>query len=71
MAYTQQQYQELQAAIAEGALSVRHGDRTTTYRSLDEMQRILRTMAAELGIGAGAVNGCGSGRRFASFSKGY
>ncbi len=70
MAYTQQQYAELQAAIAEGALTVRHGDRTVTYRSLDEMQRILRMMAAELGIGANA-NGCGSGRRFASFSKGY
>jgi len=71
MAYTQQQYEELQAAIAEGALSVRHGDRTVTYRSLDEMQRILRAMAAELGIGAGAGNSCVSGRRLASFSKGY
>lgn len=68
MAYTQEQYSELQAAIAEGALVVRHADRTVTYRSLDEMQRILRMMADELGLNA--TNNSG-GRRFASFSKGY
>lgn len=68
MAYTQEQYQELQAAIAEGALTVRHNDRTVTYRSLDEMQRILRMMADELGHN---VNKAPGGRRFASFSKGY
>lgn len=68
MAYTLEQYTELQAAIAMGALVVRHNDRTVTYRSLDEMQRILRMMAEELGIGANANNG---NRRLASFSKGY
>ena len=67
MAYTEEQYRELQAAIAEGALVVRHADRTVTYRSLDEMQRILRMMADELGI---RPNNNG-GRRLASFSKGY
>jgi len=68
MAYTEEQYRELQAAIAEGALVVRHGDRTVTYRSLDEMQRILQMMSADLGLSGGAGN---SGRRLASFSKGY
>lgn len=69
MAYTQKQYEELQAAIAEGALVVRHGDRTVTYRSLDEMQRILRMMSEELH--GGRCSGVGAGRRLASFSKGY
>lgn len=68
MAYTLEQYSELQAAIAMGALVVRHNDRTVTYRSLDEMQRILGMMAAELGIGA---TGNPGNRRLASFSKGY
>ncbi|WP_405120732.1 phage head-tail joining protein [Pseudomonas leptonychotis] len=68
MAYTLEQYTELQAAIAMGALVVRHNDRTVTYRSLDEMQRILRMMAQELGVNENNSNG---GRRLAAFSKGY
>jgi hypothetical protein len=68
MAYTLEQYTELQAAIAMGALVVRHNDRTVTYRSLDEMQRILRMMAEELGVNAQNGNG---NRRLAAFSKGY
>ena len=68
MAYTLEQYTELQAAIAMGALVVRHNDRTVTYRSLDEMQRILRMMAEELGVNAHNSNG---NRRLAAFSKGY
>lgn len=67
MAYTIEQYSALQAAIAEGALSVRYADKSVNYRSLDEMMRILKLMASDLGINAGH---CG-GRRFTSFSKGY
>lgn len=67
MAYTIEQYQALQAAIAEGALSVRYKDNSVTYRSVDEMVRILKLMASDLGLNADP-NG---GRRFASFSKGY
>lgn len=67
MAYTLEQYSELQAAIAMGALVVRHNDRTVTYRSLDEMQRILSMMAGELDLNASN----GTGRRLAAFSKGY
>lgn len=67
MAYTIEQYNALQAAIAEGALSVRYADKSVTYRSLDEMMRILKLMATEL-----ALNVCNDGgRRYASFSKGY
>lgn len=67
MAYTLEQYQALQAAIAGGELSVRYADRSVTYRSVAEMLQILRLMQSDLGIGADQ-NG---GRRLTSFSKGY
>jgi len=67
MAYTMEQYTALQAAIAEGALTVRYADKSVQYRSLDEMVRILKLMATDLGLNA---NNDG-GRRYASFSKGY
>ncbi|WP_432687779.1 phage head-tail joining protein [Pseudomonas aeruginosa] len=50
-----------------GALSVRYADRSVTYRSIEEMLRILRLMEDELGLSA---NNDG-GRRYTSFSKGY
>ncbi|WP_350649565.1 hypothetical protein [Pseudomonas sp. HY13-MNA-CIBAN-0226] len=67
MAFTIEQYQALQAAIAEGALSVRYADKSVTYRSLDEMIRILKLMANCLGLDAHNDGG----RRYTSFSKGY
>lgn len=67
MAFTLEQYEALKAAVAEGALSVRYADKSVTYRSLDEMLRLLKLMATELGLNA---NNDG-GRRYASFSKGY
>ncbi|GAB3464083.1 phage head-tail joining protein [Azotobacter salinestris] len=67
MAYTLEQYTALQAAIAEGALTVRYQDKSVTYRSLDEMMRILKSMASELGLNASNAGG----RRYSSFSKGY
>jgi len=67
MAFTIEQYQALQEAIAEGALSVRYADKSVTYRSLDEMIRILKLMANDLGLDANN----GGGRRFTSFSKGF
>jgi hypothetical protein len=48
MAYTSQQLADLRNAIAEGVLTVKFADRVLTYRSLDEMRRIERAMAAEL-----------------------
>lgn len=67
MAYTNEQYQALQAAIAGGELSVRYADRSVTYRSVAEMLQILRLMENELGLNADATGG----RRLTSFSKGY
>jgi hypothetical protein len=52
VAYTQQQIDELRAAIASGQLLVRSGDRSLQYRSLEEMQRILNLMEADV-LGAG------------------
>lgn len=48
MPYTQTQYDELLDAIATGALTVKHGDKFVTYRSLDEMMRIAAAMAQSL-----------------------
>lgn len=67
MTYTIEQYQKLKAALAGGELQVRYADRSVTYRSADEMLRILRQMESELGLNANNNNG----RRYASFSKGY
>lgn len=66
MAYTLIQYQTLSDAIATGALTVHYGDKTVTYRSLDEMIRIKSMMESEL-FPEKNRNG---GRRYASFSKG-
>jgi hypothetical protein len=52
MAYTQNDIDELKAAIATGALRVRFGSgpdsREVTYRSLDQMRSILADMQAEV-----------------------
>ena len=44
MAYTLDQYSTLQDAIAQGALTVTYGDKTVTYRSLNDMLRIASIM---------------------------
>lgn len=48
MAYSKEQYQTLQDAIASGTLSVKYSDKEVTYRSMDDMLRILALMEAEL-----------------------
>jgi hypothetical protein len=48
MAYTQQQVDDLRAAIAEGVTTVSSSGRTIVYRSLAEMMQVLRTMEGEL-----------------------
>jgi len=50
MAFTQQQHDTLEAAIGQGALKVEYADKRVTYRSLDEMMRILKLMKADLGL---------------------
>lgn len=49
-AFTQEQYDALNKAIAQGTLTVEYGDKKVTYRSLDEMIRIRRMIAGELGL---------------------
>lgn len=66
MAWTMAQYEALQAAIADGALTVKYADKVVTYRSLDEMIRILKLIGAELGITAKSPT-----RTYASHSKGF
>lgn len=66
---TMEQYLELRAAIFSGAQSVSYshpgGNKSVSYRSLDEMWRLLRMLGQELGLVEG-----NRGRRFATFSKG-
>lgn len=50
-AFTQDQYDALKAAIAEGVLIVEYADKKVQYRTLDDMIRILALMGEELGIG--------------------
>lgn len=50
MAFTNNQLDLLETAIAQGALSVQFNDRRITYHSLAEMIRLRDTMRAELGI---------------------
>ncbi len=65
--FTVEQYEALNKSIAQGTLSVRYGDKTVTYRSLDEMLRIRNLIGKELGL----LNGNKSSRRYAAFSKNW
>lgn len=48
MSYTIEQRDALKAAIASGVTTVSHGGNTVTYRSVDEMIRVLGVMEREL-----------------------
>lgn len=56
MAYTQQQIDDLRAAIAEGTTTVSSSGRTIVYRSLAEMLQVLRMMESELASPQGTGN---------------
>jgi len=66
---TLQQYNELRAAIFSGAQSVSYthpgGAKNITYRSVTDMLRILRLLAAELGLASTSPR-----QSYAQFSKG-
>lgn len=51
--FTQEQYDALIAALAEGVLTVKYQDKMVTYRSLDEMLKLKKVMAEDLGLNAG------------------
>jgi hypothetical protein len=48
--FTQAQLTALETAYASASLSVGHGDKRVTYRSLAEMERIMNTIRSALGI---------------------
>lgn len=62
--YTLDQYNKLKSAIAEGVLTVKYFDKEITYRSLDDMLRILTLMKREL------FPNNNNGRTYVSYSKG-
>ena len=66
--YTIEQYTAITAAIAQGATTVKYGDKEVQYRSLTEMLQIQQIMATQLGING--TNPQNRGRRYAEFSKG-
>ena len=64
MAFTQQQYDDLEAAIAEGVTSVSSNGRQVAYRNLTDMLKLRDQMREELGI-----TGAGRRRHYASFRR--
>jgi hypothetical protein len=55
MAFSQSQLNALEAAIAQGALTVRMGERMVTYQSTEAMLKLRDTMRAELGVSTPAT----------------
>lgn len=64
--YTIEQYNTLNAAIAQGAKRVKYGDKEVEYSSLDDMLRLQARMKACLFPDQSGMGG----KTFASFSKG-
>ena len=54
MAFTQTQLDQLETAIAQGALTVKYSDRLVTYHTPDEMLRLRNQIRSELGISQSA-----------------
>lgn len=50
MAWTQTELDALNAAIANGAMTVRYADRSVQYRTISEMLQIRSMMMDELGL---------------------
>ncbi len=64
MAFTQQQYDDLVAAIAEGVSSVSSNGRQVSYRNVGDMLKLKSIMEEELGIA-----GAGRRRHYISFKR--
>lgn len=67
MSYTQADVDAIEAAIKSGTIRVRFADRDVTYRSLTEMQSILKSMKISLSGNPGG----GTRISEASFSEPY
>lgn len=46
--FTQEQLADLKAAYASGAMVVKHGDKTTEFRSMTEMKRLIEAIERSL-----------------------
>ncbi|MCC6389136.1 MAG: hypothetical protein IT167_00940 [Bryobacterales bacterium] len=55
MAWTQAHLDAIEAAIASGELTVRFGDRTVTYRSMDELLQARAVIKEALAAQAGTT----------------
>lgn len=66
MAYTLEQIQILENAIATGSKVVKYGDKEVEYRSLTEMKQTLDMMKEDLGL----TDRKKDTRRYGSFNKG-
>lgn len=66
MAFTQQQLDKLEDAIAQGVLEVQYQDKKVTYRSLDEMMRVRDRIRESLGKASTKSN-----RTYFKTSKGF
>lgn len=68
MAWTQADIDKLKAAIADGAAvqSIAFAEQTITFRSLDEMLKLLAVMVQEVNAAAGSSKA----HRIAATSKG-
>jgi hypothetical protein len=67
VAWTQQQLDSIEAAIASGELTVRFGDRTVTYRSMEELLQARAVIQEALAAASGTATDRFS---FAQTSKG-
>lgn len=65
MAFTLQQLEALEAAIATGTKQVMYGNKLVMYNTLDEMLRVRDLMKKELGLIKP-----NSGRTYGEFNKG-
>lgn len=65
MAYTLEQLNDVEEAIASGATRVHYADRDVQFNSLSDLLRLRDKMRAELGLADTSRN-----RRYATFSKG-
>jgi hypothetical protein len=66
ISFTIENYKALKKAIATGVYSVTYGDKTLTYRSMKDMERLLEMMEKEL-----FPERFGRRRRLASVDRGY
>ena len=46
--FTQEEFDTLKKAYASGSLTVKHGDKLITYRSLNEMKKLLDAMSRDV-----------------------